>query len=758
MNSIQSAMRRLVADRWHVGAIILTLVIGIGLIVVAYAIFDGLLLRPWPVPRPGEVFVASRGVSAAEFRFIRTEIDGATLAAVAQSCPPVRDSSDRLVSCEIVSGNFFKVLGLSTERGRSFLDTDDAPGHPTRVVVIGFGVWRDNFGFSDDVVGRSVALNGKEFTIIGVAPQRTIRRNSSPPPQYWFPLAAYGDLTDYAGRDFLFDKGVCCVDMVVRVGPDRAALTEKITQLHRRFRDGDSQLSVIGLRDTRPISENWSDSGPVLVAMLSLSGLVILVVCCVNVSIVQLGRGWARRRDFAVMHMLGANRWMLAQSMFWESLLLVGAVACGVLVVSTIALTLAETRLLAAYGESGFDLQPNLRVLSLCLLLTAAAVLTVGVLPVIRGARGPEALIQRRRRVSWIVAAQIACSTGTILSAGLLWQGLERASSEMGFVPQNVDRVVFLTNSDSARLFSTFAELESEVGAEGVRRSPQVAAAGPSRLAPSVVVVDGPVIDIVEVVPMSESYLPLLGVPLVEGRLLQASDSTAAVVVNEAFSRRVGAAGAVGKVVELDGRKQVVGVVQDLRPASAGKRTRPTAFVLEQDLSILFTRSDEPTRSMVQKVAASAAVSAPIRFEPWSEALGRGLRPATAVRSFMLALAVVALIVASCGLFAVVSLAARLRKREIAIRIALGAGVREVSGLLFGLLARSILVGAVTGFAIGQGLAPVLQRLVITINPLDPVATLVTGVVTSAIAVFVVAPAAVGAYRVPPIDELRASD
>jgi len=699
--------------------ILLTLILSIGPVVVGYAMLDALLLRPWPLPDAHEVVVSSRGVSAAEFRFLRDRSQSVRLGAVAQSCPVVRDAELRVVSCELVSGNYFDLLQLPLTLGRGFEPRDDIAGAPVRIVVIGFGVWRRQFASSPDAIGRTVTLNGKTFTIVGVAPERTVRRFAGLPPQYWLPLATYGELTDYAGGDFLFDRTVCCVDLLGRLKGRAEATSDELTALHHVFRPDLGPSDVLRVRDTRPMSGPWARSGSVLVSFLMLSGLLVVAACCANVSTIQVARGIARTEEFAVMRALGATRWSLAQPLILENVCMMLVALMAVAAFCVFGLRVVEAQLTTTFGESGFDLRPNLRVGLVCLGVTSVAVFATGVLPVLRGTRNRTARSSTRGTFRWIVGIQVACSTVTVLIAAMLWQGLMRASANAGFEVDGVARVLLSTGANPDRatlvrkqLTSTLLSASSDPAA--------VAETGPPQLLFGVAVEGGPLIESVDVVPGTAGWLRLLGVPLIEGRFLDETDMPSAVVVNETLARRAWPGSvATGASLQADGVKQVVGVVRDFQLHGATRLVRPTIYVTRVGGGILMARNDAPTRTRVERSAAVLDASSQISFEPLSAALDRALEPARSAVAYALAVAGVSVGIASSGLFAVVSLAGQLRRREIAVRIALGATFRSILLLLLKGVLTALLMGLFVGLVIGSLASPVLRTLVATVSSTD---------------------------------------
>lgn len=702
MTALTYATRRLWADRGPVLGLLITLVLSIWFVVSAVAVADALLLRHWPVPDAERVVVGTKGVPVAEFRFLREQAVTARLAAVAQSCPTLRDASGQPLGCELVSGDYFDVLRITVAMGRPLLPTDDSAGQSAIPVVIGQRVWLEHFGAARSAVGSRLELNGHQFVVVGVAGDDVVRRSTNPAAHVWMPLSAI-EVIEPQSR-LLTDPEACCVEVVGRRLSSEAAVSQELTALDRAFRSDDTTppLQVV---DTRTVRRTATNAIGVVVALLVFAVVAIVGGAVANVGTIQLARADAMRHTWFVMRALGADRTRMLLPVFWESALLSGAVWAGAMALTVVGMTALEQQLMGA-----FKLEPSWRVFGVCWAVSACACLLSTLLPHASVSRS-EADARVTARVSRrLVVAQVACCTAGLIAAAGMHRGLARVSAELLAEGSPLARVHVKT-SDATRAATAQALYRELVARHG--ETPLLAAASPTQLAFGVSVERGPTLDVVDLIEVDSHYFTVAEVRPVAGRTLSGVDGTRDVVVNETLARRVSsAADIVGRSVRVDGQPwTVIGVVKDAAWATGASAVRPTVYRLGSEGALLFAQHRPDVAASLAAALAHINSSATLELQPVVGAALQRLQRSRGVLAGAWIVAIVATTIALSGLYGVIALGARVRRKEMAIRVALGAGLRRLGGLFIASVGRAVAVGVVLGTAFFWALGPAVRSL-----------------------------------------------
>jgi predicted permease len=714
-----------------------TLSLGVGLVATLFAIANGLLLKPWPLPNPDQVVVSGRGVSPTAFRYLRDSVRSVELAAFAQACSTTIEDELENSPVRCVSGNYFDVLGVPLLLGRGFRTDEDLPTAPTAVAVIGFGLWQTSFA-SSTALGRTIRLNGRTFEIVGVAAAGARDRAEPNRPRLWVPLAAYPLLARDSEftRGFLFNPEYCCVTLTGRLREPgtHATATAELTTLYLQFR-GDPREPAVTITGTREILQAWHRSGVAIIGITLTGVVLVLLVACGNVGNLLLARGLRRRTEFAVRASLGASRGRLVRQFITEAAVLAGAAAAVSLAMSSLLVAALARAMDGSLGrEAGIDLSPDWRVAAVALCIALVAVVTLAVGPVMSATRrlalarsGDYVPVGARFR---LLILQVALSAALIVVAAMLGRALHQARLlDPGFDAAGVSRVTIrlpVGATADQRRSAVINALR-----DGLRADGSAATAGAGITLFKRVTVNGDesrLLGPVQARLVSAEYLRLLAVPLLEGRMFAEADGSNVVLVNETFARRgwPGRSAVGGLVIAADadaragsmptaiadaaagGIRRVVGVVGDMQPTRPGEAVQPTLFVRGSG-DALYIRNLAPVVDRARALARTIEPAAGLDFQPLSAARELGLQGIRAATVLSWTLGLIALAIAVAGVFGVFALVAEERRREVGIRIALGAGTRAVILLMLSYAGRALVSGLAVGLGAGLGLAQILR-------------------------------------------------
>jgi predicted permease len=664
---------------------------------------------------------------------------------------------------EMVSANYFDVLGVTPALGRWFRpDEGRTPGtHP--VVVLGYQTWQLTFSGSRAVIGTRIVVNRTDFTVVGVAPEGfagpvMVDRT----PQLWLPIMMHDVVTGArsAPLDTLDAMRFSAIGRLrpgVTIGQVCAALE---TVAARLASDGPSQRQVgfvaAPVRGGVPAADR-GDAFPVTLIGFAVSGLVLMIACA-NVAGLMLGRAASRGHEIAIRVALGAGRGRLVRQLLTESLLV--SVAAGML---GLLLSVWATRGLVAVVGVPFpiDVTPDWTMLAATLAVSAVAAMTFGLLPAYSTVHGRPASAlgtaavagssRRRARLQRaFVVAQVALSLVLLTSAGVLLRSLQSAE-RIERARDEPDRILAASFDLSAQGYPTARQqgLAAEL-VEAVRAMPQVEAASLAAFVPgrgdiySPVAVDGAAArqarTLARVNYVWRDFFRAFGMPLVRGRDFDENDrpgAPLAAVVNEGFARQYWAGDeAIGKQLRLGSHGAaaltVVGVVGDGVRASDDQGV-PEVFVARQQQPesvlpfalVVRTRGPAmsvvaPVRSAVQRLDATLPL---FDVSTLREVLDERRTPIRAASTVLNVFGGLALLLASIGIYGLVAWVVERRQREIGVRMALGA---TPNGIVRMTLAEGLRLGLL-GTAVGLLLAVATTRML---------ASMVTGAVAGDLVMF----------------------
>jgi len=759
LQDLRYAWRSLAGHASFTAMALTALVLGIGLNTSVFTVINSLLTRPWDVPEPGRVVsvhdLQSFGLAATAARYLDENsraVEG-VLASRIYRAEQGADQPGAVSRAAFVTANFFEVLHVGMALGRGFLPDDDVTGTPVTVGVISHALWVRNYEASPDVVGATVRLDGVPFTVIGVAAE-SFSGTDAERTDLWVPLASYPVVraNDPAAATLLTDPKRCCVDVAARLaaGVSRSEAQAELATLFRRYstaipRDGDFarppgeiQLTGTAILD-HPVRRRLL--GPTLAVVVAAFGS-ILVLACANVSNLLLARGTLRRREIAVRSALGAGRWRVIRQLLTESLLLAGLAAAAGLLLATV-LPGVVLRLAGNVMPDNVRLSPDLRVLAFAILVSLVSALAFGMLPALRstGANANDALKQQSGQVSprarlrgVLLGAQVAISVLLLLAAALLLRGVDRARSlDPGFDTAGVSalRVTLPPNTyDLAREEAFYEELVASLEASGTPAAVSMLLPLGERWENTGFGVQCNT-DRIVTQRVSRGFFDVLRIPIVTGTTLRAPGTgRPSMVVDESLARACwGDRNPIGESVTILGRvHEVVGVARDAQLQRVGlvQPTYYAPFVPDGNLVSGPAFVLVPSESVAATVATirrldSRAAAEPI---PLSEQAQRSLGLSTNVARIAGALGLLALVLATVGVYGVISYSVERQRREIGVRMTLGARPRQIVAMIVRVNVVAVAVGLIVGVVLAAAASQILRSQLYGLSPLDPVAYL----------------------------------
>ena len=748
--------------------IVVSLALGIGAMSTVGSIVDAVLLRALPFAAPerlmliGEADVASpdlwKSSSYPDYLGWRSLSRGFAEMAISRLWgPTLRLPADsvRLAGAE-VSSDFFSLLGLKPELGRSLQPADFRPGAEP-VAVVSHQLWMQRFGGDPGLVGRRLSLDGAATTVVGILPERTalVEPVVIGTADLLKPLVVPAD-SPYMGR------GVRGMRVIARLanGVTRERAAAELRQITQRLEAAHPETPLAVAVRLEPLREvAVAGSRPLLLALLGAAALLLLIGC-INAANVRLVELIVRRRELAVRAALGADRLKMFRQLLQESLPLVGmAFVLGLLLTLwawdvIVALLPASVIRLTGLALDG-------RTVAVTALVSLLALVLVDLLPFLelarlplltmlneRSARAGESSSSRRSRNA-LVAAELALSLALLIGAGLLIRSLVRLSRvDLGFRPERVLALPLDLSSpaykDSVRARTLFADLVRGVdGRPGVRSAALVVnlpLQEGGNLSTSVELrPKAPLSWQIDLNGVSPGYFSTLGIPLLRGRDFTpaetADDRHLVVILNAAAARRLWPGEeAVGKHVIVDwaspapAPREVVGVVGDLRTVSPQTPPRPEAYLPFSQVfygtASLVIHTEGPPLAMAEQIRRQVHgldEGIPIGTATTMEQLAASKVASPAANAQILAsFAVTGLLLAMIGVYGVTSFAVSQRRHELGIRIAFGAQRREVVWTPLAQSARWIALGLVLGLGGGALLSRLFASSLYEISPLDP--------------------------------------
>jgi predicted permease len=799
---LRYSVRMLVKNPGVTGAAVLSLALGIGANATIFTWTKAVLLDPLPgVPAAERMFVLAasardgdnRSFSYPNFRDIRASartFDTVLQDEVGLSVSDGRQA-DRAFGM-LVSGNYFDVVGARPILGRTFVAAEDQTPGAAPVMVISYAYWQRRFGGDPSVVGRSVQVNDRPYTIVGVTPAEFMGTALGLSVDAWLPMMQQPELQPQGSRLELRGSGWAQALVRLKEGGTLAAANAELdtirAHLEREYPvNAGWRLAIV------PVSNSpWGAPFALRPVLLVLAGVVaaVLLIACANVANLLLSKAVGRRREIAVRLSLGAGRARVVRQLLVESLLLATLGGAAGLVIAWWSAGL----LMAFVPPVDIPINLGLRVDGVVLAFTAAASLVAGLLfglapalhatsPVLTqvlreesGRASSGAMRQRFRNA--LVVAQVALCLILLVGAGLFLQSLRRAQVlQPGFDPDHVVMAsfdVFPAGYDRVRGLAfqqrVLDRMRALPGVEGAALARTIPL-GFSGNSSTGLVIDGyqPKKDeeiVITYNNVSDGYFETLRIPVVRGRAFTQRDvagSPRVAIVNETMARRYWRDGnPVGRHVASGGERiEVVGVARDGKYRSLNEAPRPYMYfplpqTYRSDVK-LHVRSNAETGAMLSAIReAFRELDADLPITetmPVSDHLKQAVFAQRIAATLLAIFGALALTLAAVGLYSVMAYAVSQRTHEMGIRLALGASPSA--------LRRMVVTGgmkvAAIGLAIGAlGAAAVSRLLTSLLNGVSPSDPLTFAVVVATLALVAFIAALVPARRASLVDPIVA--
>jgi putative ABC transport system permease protein len=754
---------------------VLTLALGLSAMAGMFAIADAVMFRPLPVDRPEQLISISHRTGAPGLSFPDLQDYRARTPALADAIGygmrPTSltvDGGSERISILLVTDNYFSMLGVGPSIGRLIGPNEGRARGDAPVVVLAYEYWQSRFGGDPAVVGRTVRMNGRSFTVIGVAP-RGFRTDSLVRIAAYVPAWMIEAFSDHSAHNLsvLGDRSARRFRVLGRLRADvsidqaRAALAVTTSSLAREYPSTHRAVELLVVPEThaRPSVESGAFLRVATTVLIGLAAIVVLITSA-NVTNLLMARAASREREVALRAALGARHGRLVRQFLTEAvvLALLGAIAA----VPAVVLAIRALRNLLARASAMASLDPDLvvdvRVLLASLAIAVGAGIVAGIAPALSacradlgdrlrsGARAAGDGSGSRLR-SALVVAQVALSLTLLVSGGLFVRSLDRARDvDLGFEPDGV----FLATAapgiqgyNAAQRLAFYRSVRDRMAAQpGVEAaawislpplgiigdldqvSPDVQPTDPSWRPPVAIRAD-----------VTPEYFTAARVQLVDGRLFEAGDDatgTPVVIVNETLARQFWPGQSpIGRMLTADGDTlEVVGVAHNGKYMNLGEAPRPAIFrsfaQTAPGSATLAIRTARPVsdigpamRTVMHEIDPDVAVY-DVRSMATHLDNGSAFMPFRLAAFMTTLFGGMGMLLASIGLYGVIAYHVCQRTQEIGVRMALGARASDIIREVLAQGGRFALIGIGVGIVLAAGLAQLLKGLLLGISPFDP--------------------------------------
>jgi len=801
LQDLRFAVRTLAKKPAFTAIVVVALALGIGANTAIFSVVNTVLLQPLPYKDPDRLVIVWEDASVIGFAFNTPSaanffdwqkqahtFEG--LAATARQSFNLTNSGEpERLDGRRVSGNLFQLLGVEPQLGRWFVPEDDRVG-ANRVVMLSDGLWQRRFSSDRSIIGRTLTLNGEEYTVAGVMPERF--EFPSHDDQLWVPFAFTSEQAENRGRHFL--EVVARINQGVTLEQARAEMTTIAARLETEYPQTNTHIGVtiIPLHD-----ELVGDIRPVLLILLGAVGFVLLVACA-NVANLLLARAAARQKEIATRIALGASRRRLVRQFLTESVLLSIFGGFVGLILAFASIYVLKSLIPDNVLSSG-QITIDGKVLAFTVAVSVITGLIFGLAPALQasnfnlnetlkeGGRDSSAGNRGHRIRSLLVVAEVAVSLVLLIGAGLLINSFLRLSHvNPGFVSKNV----LTMNIELPDL--KYPKQKQRVGfydelVHRVEQIPGVKSAAVINSIPFVLQGDSFGISVdgrpdyapdkrpeVTTRTISSHYFETMGISLVRGRLFvdqDRLDSPSVAIIGETMARRlwpdedpIGKRIKPGPLNSDDPWIEIVGIVNDVKqfklnaepkvqmylPYSQFEWFVPRHLVVKTDVDPVSIAST--VRKTVWDIDRDQPVS---NISTMDEVLATSVARQRFTMMLLAGFAGLALLLAAVGIYGVMSYSIAQRTHEIGIRMALGARTADVLRLAIGQGLRLVLLGLGIGLVGAFFLTRVMSSLLFGISATDPLTFAAISVVLVGVTLLASYIPARRATKVDPLIALR---
>jgi macrolide transport system ATP-binding/permease protein len=808
-HDVRYVLRTLRRSPGFAAAAIAPIALGIGINTGVFSILYNVMYRPLPAPEPNQllsIYQEFRGVqkrsvhgarsmfSLPEYRVYR-DASRTVMGVTAYTKSWTVTLGGRFpqeIEGVLVACNYFDVLRLRPAIGTGFTsDNCDVPNAPPSV-VLSHAFWTRAFAADPDIVHKTIALNGLDVAVVGVAPEG-FDGTELARATFFAPVSLQPAI--FPEQNHVNDPQVSWLTLLARRQADttidqvRAELAVAAKHIDQQ-QPGRSTTLLIAPATSLSLPVARRDFTSVAILVVAAFGLILLIACA-NVANVLLARGEARSREIAVRLAMGATRARLVRLLLTESAVIafIGGVAGTLLAWWTFqALLPSMLSTVPRMSQPRLDANPNLTALWFGLAITIATAMLCGVVPALRASKQELHAVMKQdgaqmkaRRGGWLrgalISTQVAVCMVLLISSGLLLRALQATYSfDPGFEYQNV--AVVSVDLRGPQYTDATAEIfrkqmiERLASLPGVRAVAQVSKVplSPGRSQGTFRLPAQEQRHEFDVNAVSPDYFAVLGLPIIRGRTFTRAEldrGAGAAIVTEATARRFWPGqDAVGRTIVAvsspETMLEIVGVVRDARVSNVANTESTYLYLLtgpsvQRRLNLL-VRGDtdfEPLARSIGSTIKTLDAGLLSQIQPLEANLDFWRTVSRSVAALSGSLSALALVLASIGVYGVVSYIVIRRRREVGIRIALGASPRAVQALVLRETLRHVGVGVLLGVSAAAASSRLLERGLFGISPFDPIAF-----VASAICMLTVATAATvlptrKALKVDPVTALR---
>jgi len=791
---------------------VLTLALGIGANTAIFTLLDKVLIRPLPVEQPHQLvtFVEDASGEPGDFSYLRyaelrdrNEVLSGLVAY--WQCPfSLSDGgqSERVIG-QIVSGNYFDVLGVRPAVGRFFLPEEDRTPDTHPVVVISHGLWRRRFGADPAAPGKTVSLNGHRYTVIGVTPSEFTGTTRGTASDVYVPIMMQGKWVMGRGN-FLENRNMAWLQLLGRLKPNvsrqqaQASLSLMADEPGNTSPGGKGSaksFAVALLMDgSRGHMNRVRDLSLPLKLLMGVVGFVLLIGCA-NVANLLLARASARRKEIAVRLAIGAGRWRIVRQLLTESAILsaLGGGA-GLLVAHWLTGLLIGFQQQTDFVPRAFDgnfADLDGRAMGFTLGLSLLTGIVFGLAPALQASKadflealkedtpGLGRLARRFSLRNLLVVTQVALSLVVLIGASLCVKSLRSLQEiDPGFEPAKVVTASFDLSQngyDEARGRQFIARLSERVealpGVEAVSFTNFVAFGGLTPTGPWTPEGYQPQPGkrlAFDYNTISSNYFRTLGIPIVSGREFterDTGDAPCVAIINESLARRYWPGQeAVGKRIKREQFAEVVGVVRDSYEKGLTAAPRPTIYfpmrnyISDLDLT-LQVRTAMDAQTMLAAVRREVQTLDPMlpvyNLGTLAQQKDGSLYTERLAATLLTLFGLLALSLAAVGIYGVLSYAVTERTRELGVRLALGARPRDLLRLVVGQGLRLTFIGLVIGVCASFALTRLIAKLLFGVSATDPLTFVMIPLLLTGVALLACWIPARRATRVDPLAALK---
>jgi predicted permease len=822
MHDLRFALRTLRKTPAFTIIVVLTLALGIGANTAIFSLTDQLLLRLLPVAEPQRLVMfenpgpfQGRTNNRNTFSYPmyrdfrdRNSVFSGVIASFTPSLTLTVDGAAERVNGELVSGNYFDVLGVRPIAGRALAPDDDRTANTSDAAMISYGYWMRRFAGDRRVLNRSIGLNGHPMTIVGITPPGFFGISMGQSSDVFVPVTLKAQMTPT--WDDLENRRSRWLVLMARLKPG-VSIAQAEAGMNVLYR----QINELEVKELTGASANMRErfvakhlfvkagakgpsglrqqfSTPILVLM-GMVGLVLLIACA-NVANLLLARGAARQKDVAIRLALGAGRTAIVRQLLVESLLLALAGAAAGLPLAWGATAILVRALPSQSVEQTLSTTPDARVVAFAVLISLVTAVLFGLAPALQSSRPALTTLKEEggavvggtghaRFRKTLVVAQVGLSILLLAGAALFARSLYNLKSlDPGFDPErllafSVDPALSgYSHESSVRLFH---DLQTRIAALPEVRAVSLAVTPlltDSEWRRSITVEGHQAKEGEDMNPdvdsIGPSYFATMGQPLVAGRDFTERDSAGApkvAIVNEALAKYFfGSGNAIGHRLGFRSANandiEIIGVVKDAKTTTLRdeiKRLVYTPYMQTEELNEMTfyvrARGDAASATAsVRSVVAQTDRNLPIfDMKTMDARVDESLFIERMVAGLSVAFGVLATALAAIGLYGVMSYSVARRTREIGIRMALGAERTAVLWLVLREVALLVGIGVVAGVPLAVGLGRVVQSQLFNLSPTDPVALAAAALLLAGVALIAGYLPARRATRVDPMLALR---